>query len=180
VTKVELLSEELGQQTIWEGRQEINILDLSDTSEIFAVGDKIPVGLYDKIRLHVDPNSLEFVPQADFRLPGNVDKIDLNPRGKFEVREDETLWIRLDFDAAKTLAVSNGGILRLVIFADVIDPMAAAVTRRLTRLRGEITEVNGASVVVCHPTITSTDFCPTVTVGAIAGRSTWPLTDMLS
>jgi hypothetical protein len=163
VTKVALLSEEQGQQPIWEGQQEINILDLSDTSEIFAIGEGIPEGLYDKIRLHIDPASLVFEPQADFRLPGNVDKIDLNPRGKFEVRANETLWILLDFGAAKTLAVSNGGIFRPVVFVDVVDALA---TQRLRRLRGEIAEVNDASVVVCHPTVAKADFCSTVTVGA--------------
>ena len=132
VTQVELLSEELGQQTIWEGRQEIDLLELSLNSEIFA-GGEVPTGVYDKIRLHVDPDSLVFVPPADFRLPGNVAKIDLNPRGKFEVSENETLWIQLDFDASKTLAVSNGGILRPVVFVDIIgDSADVSVTQRLT------------------------------------------------
>jgi hypothetical protein len=76
------------------------------------------------------------------------------------------LWIQLDFDVAKTLAVSNSGILRPVVFVDILDPADTSGTQRQTRLRGEIAEVNDTSVVICHPTVANADFCLTVTVGA--------------
>lgn len=164
VTGVELLSEGQGNPLLWDSPEEVDLLELATYAELFAVGTDIPAGLYDKIRLHVDPGSLtlEPSPEAAIRLPG--DKIDLNPRGKFRVSPGETLVVVLDFDAAKSLSISRGGILRPVVFVDVVDGSAPA--QRLTRIRGEVSQVGETSLEVCHPTIARPDYCVNATLGA--------------
>jgi len=178
VEKVELLSQDLGPHTLWQGSEEVDLLALSDHSELFAVADDVPAGPYDKIRLHVADDSLTLIPkdpgkEANYRLPGS--KLDLNPRGRFEVTAGETLYIQLDFDAAKTLAFSNvpkghreEGIFRPVVFVTILgaDSGTGEHSGALTRIRGEIQSADAESFVLCHPTVANADYCATVAVSA--------------
>jgi len=171
VTKIELLSEDLGIHPIWYGSEKIDLLDLSEHAELFAVGE-VPAGLYDKMRLHVGEDSLVLVAkdpatETDYRLPGS--KIDLNPRGKFEVTPGEVLYVEMDFDANKTLAFSKGGIFRPVAFVTVLEPDDGSVddAQKLTRIRGEIESVGTDSFVLCHPNVTTADYCAPVLLGSL-------------
>jgi len=71
-------------------------------------------------------------------------KIDLNPRGDFEVTAGATLSIRIDIDADKSIKLHQAGqsgkcIFRPVVFVDI---MVGAPPRRCPRsIRAEIAEV---------------------------------------
>ena len=138
ITEVSLIpdddSNNSGHVVIFQGEETINLLSLTDFSELFAISNAVPAGEYEKIRLHLkQPNGIELVKKDGLgnvietiypSMPGNG-KLDLNPRGDFHVVADQTLYIQLDIDADKSLHIvqtGNGGYqFRPVIFVDVID-----------------------------------------------------------
>jgi len=138
ITEVSLIpddgSDNNGHVVIFQGEKTINLLSLTDFSELFAISNEVPAGQYEKIRLHLkQPNGIELIKKDDLgnvietvypKMTGNG-KLDLNPRGDFRVVAGQTLYIQLDIDANKSLhivATGNGGYqFRPVIFVDVID-----------------------------------------------------------
>ena len=118
---------------------DINLLDLRDEDFLLTVKKRIPAGRYSKIRLEVEEIYAVGGTCDRFKLPSG--RIDLNPRGKFEVKPGETLAIRLDIDANKSINLHQAGksgkcIFRPVVFVD-IDTITSP--RRCPRiLRGEI------------------------------------------
>ena len=86
----------------------------------------VPVGTYNKVRLEVsDVRAVGGdcdVDGIEIKLPSG--KIDLNPRGTFQVVDGEALAIRLDIDAKKSFLLHTAGnsgkcIFRPVIFVDI-------------------------------------------------------------
>ena len=146
-----------GQVTLFEGEQTLDLLQLGDFSELFAVSDQVPPGSYSKIRMQVsdlvlrdidrDENGNVIVLDEEYpQIVGNG-KIDLNPRGPFDLRSGDVVFIELDFDMEKSLKITETGngklIVRPVIFVDIrTQPRPDA---RLTRIHGEITEIDLAS-----------------------------------
>jgi len=116
---------------------ELDLLAYSDDDFLFTMKRKIPAGTYEKIRLEVSNIVPVDGPCSDMKLPSG--KIDLNPRGTFEVEPDETLAIRLDIDANKSINISGSCNFRPVVFVD-IEPIAWR-TRCPGILKGEITEL---------------------------------------
>jgi hypothetical protein len=121
---------------------EVNLLDLRDEDFLLTIKKRVPAGWYSKIRLEVKEVWSEGGPCATFKLPSN--KIDLNPSGDFEVRAKETLAIRLDIDADKSINLHKAGnsgkcIFRPVVFVD-IDTIKTP-QRCPQILVGEITEL---------------------------------------
>ncbi len=126
------------------GGLKIDLLKFRDDDFLFTVKDSVPAGRYEKIRL--------FVPKIEseggtcdlelIKLPSG--KIDLNPQGSFEVLPGETLAIRLDMDANKSINLHPAGnsgkcIFRPVVFVDIKPgklPQACPinVTGRITQL----------------------------------------------
>lgn len=153
VTIVEvLLLSDGGQVSVFEGSKTVDLLSLRNNTELFSVGTDVPAGRYDKIRLIVDSVMLEecdevgdVVNTIDVSHPSR--KIDLNPRGGFEVRDGELLLIQLDMDAEKSIHVVETGSsgkyrFRPVIFVDVF---AGALPDRLVLLSGEIDSLDLAA-----------------------------------
>ncbi len=102
----------------------INLLDYRDQDYLLTVKKGVPAGFYEKIRLRVADIQVEGGPCAalDIKLPSG--KIDLNPRGGFEVIAGETISIRLDVDANKSINLHEAGssgkcIFRPVVFVDI-------------------------------------------------------------
>ena len=156
ITSVKLLGDD-GQVTLFEGEQTLDLLQLADFSELFAVSDQVPPGSYSKIRMQVsdlvlrdidrDENGTVIVLDEEYpQIVGNG-KIDLNPRGPFDLQSGDVVFIELDFDMEKSLKITETGngklIVRPVIFVDIrTQPRPDA---RLTRIHGEITEIDLAS-----------------------------------
>ncbi|MEJ2725240.1 MAG: DUF4382 domain-containing protein [Deltaproteobacteria bacterium] len=102
----------------------VNLLDYREEDFLLTVKHGVPSGWYEKIRLRV--GEIESVGgECDLqmiKLPSG--KIDLNPRENFYVNWGETLGIRLDFDANKSINLHSAGksgkcIFRPVVFVDI-------------------------------------------------------------
>jgi len=141
ITRILLLSEDEESQSdssdvvIFEGEQTINLLALENYSNLFALSNDVPVGIYHKIRLSLKKEGgIELVKRDDVgeitelhypKLNGNA-KLDLKANIPFEVVADSTLIIQMDIDAKKSINISQTGKgeykFRPVIFVDVITP----------------------------------------------------------
>ena len=128
VTKVLLIPSEKNPNrspvVIYESDEghEVNLLELRDEDFLLTVKKRVPAGWYSKIRLEVKDVWAEGGPCDSFKLPSN--RIDLNPRGDFELSSGETLSIRLDIDADKSINLHEAGksgkcIFRPVVFVDI-------------------------------------------------------------
>jgi hypothetical protein len=156
ITSVKLIGDNQ-QVTLFEGEETLDLLQLADFSELFAVSDQVPPGSYSKIRLQVsdlvlrdtdrDENDNIIVLEEEYpQIVGNG-KIDLNPRGPFQLASGDVVFVELDFDMEKSLKITETGngrlIVRPVIFVDIrTQPRPDA---RLTRIHGEITEIDLAA-----------------------------------
>jgi hypothetical protein len=104
---------------------EVNLLAYRNEDFLFTIQDGIPAGTYEKIRLGIagiEPVGDGPCDDLEVKLPSG--KIDLVPRGAFEVEQGETLGIRLDIDANKSINLHTAGqsgkcIFRPVVFVDI-------------------------------------------------------------
>jgi hypothetical protein len=122
----------------------IDLLAYRDEDFLLGVRHNVPAGRYEKIRLEVasveavgGPCELELI-----KLPSG--KIDLNPRGGFEVRSGESLAIRLDMDAKKSINLHEAGssgkcLFRPVVFVDI--KPGTILQRCPVNLAGTITDL---------------------------------------
>jgi hypothetical protein len=128
VTKVSLIPSDNNPNrspaVIFESEEchEINLLELRDEDFLLTIKKRVPAGWYSKIRLEVKDIWAVGGPCGTFKLPSN--RIDLNPRGDFQVRSGETISIRLDIDANKSINLHEAGnsgkcIFRPVVFVDI-------------------------------------------------------------
>jgi hypothetical protein len=150
VTKAELLSEN-GRVTVFEGERTFNLLELTD-ARIFAIREGVPAGSYNKIRLTLsDIELVDYMGTDDPAddaiyhpsLPGNG-KLDLNPRGSFDVVAGGTLTIQIDMDANKSIHIVKNGNkdeyqFRPVVFIDIITD---DFVERYVKLHGDIEAIN--------------------------------------
>jgi hypothetical protein len=184
VTKAELLSDD-GHVTIFDGsldgNRTYNLLDLTD-AKIFAIREGIPAGTYNKIRLTlseiqlVDYNGSD--KPADYsyyypKLPGNG-KLDLNPRGSFDVVAGGTLTIQIDMDANKSIHIVKKGKkdeynFRPVVFITIVTDK---LFDRYVQLSGDISAIDTTddSFNLCNtdiPVQTSDDKMGTTSNGCV-------------
>lgn len=138
ITEISLLADDGDPVVVFESDDpngwKADLLELRDEDAVVTVKDGIPAGHYSKIRLRVadiqlEPKSeedqeAENVPCVDMeiKLPGG--KIDLNPRGGFDVIPGETIAIRLDIDCDKSIQLHPAGksgkcIFRPVVFVEI-------------------------------------------------------------
>ena len=115
MTKVSLIpapGNAAGQVVIFQSPtpsgHKVDLLAYRDEDFLLGIRGDVPAGRYEKIRLEVanveavgGPCDLELI-----KLPSG--KIDLYPRGGFEVRSGESLAIRLDMDANKSINLHPG------------------------------------------------------------------------
>jgi len=95
----------------------VDLLDLRDEDLLITVKKRVRAQKYEKIRLVISDIEPVGGPCADFKLSSG--KIDLNPRGTFEVVAGETLSVRFDLDANKCMNVSKACNFRPVVFVDI-------------------------------------------------------------
>ncbi|MDH3401495.1 MAG: DUF4382 domain-containing protein, partial [Chromatiales bacterium] len=160
--EVSLLGDE-GHQVIYpqsadDGVMEIDLLSLRQVSDVAFIRE-VPAGMYSKVRLHltgidlVKINELtQEVVTEEVVLVANG-KLDLNPRGEFEVRGGQMLFIELDIDANRSFQAHQSGNgrwhFRPVVFMDIFGDYD---TRRLMRVFGEVTAVDSDAMTF--------DLCP--------------------
>jgi hypothetical protein len=155
ITGVELLGNG-APVSIFDGDKEIDLLELENFYEMLGVSDEVPVGDYDKIRLHVA--SVDLVKEESdgtlsdpisVPVPANG-KIDLNPRGSFTVSADTALLIELDMDAKRSIHVvklGNGDTryrLRPLVFVSVYERQLLDGLVRVHGTIGDIADDNSS------------------------------------
>jgi len=146
VLSILLLGDE-GQEEIWSGEETFDLLNLEHFRDLFAINDEVPAGTYDKVRLRVRDVTLvrgegedaELIP---VKLPANG-KIDLNPKGSFEVPGGGVLLLEIDIDAKRSIHVvetGNGGFrFRPVVFVKVL---GFVDTEKLVRIHGIVRDLD--------------------------------------
>jgi hypothetical protein len=134
-----------GHEDLYNGPEvTFDLLEMSDWADL-AFNTKVLAGQYNKIRIYLtkvvlvdtdDPGNSQQLRQ----LPANG-KIDLNPRGPFEVSPDYTTVIKLDMDAKRSFQVVETGNdklkLRPIIFVDVYQG-SIVLPDRLVRVFGTV------------------------------------------
>jgi hypothetical protein len=156
VTRIQLLSDDGGHVTIFEGNKTFDLLQLSEVSQFFAIADGVPPGPWVKVRLTLD--DLELVRKDDQgdvietfhpHLPGNG-KLDLNPRTMFFVVPGGTLLIEIDMDAKNSIHVVGTGNnkyqFRSVVFVNILEPGALG---KIIRLEGTVAELGDNEFKLC-------------------------------
>ncbi len=146
------------ETVVFNKPQVINLLALQNYSNLLASTD-IATGIYKKIRLQISRVELvKFAgagkPAESYlaKLPANG-KVDLNPRGTFEIFADGHLMIELDVDAEKSILVSkkaNGKYeysFRPVIFVNIVGVDAGET--KLVLLDGVVRAKQGADFQLC-------------------------------
>jgi hypothetical protein len=115
---------------IFSGAMDINVLDLTDVSEVLSCVD-VPAGVYTKIRLSITNPRLVLTSDpatviTDIHLTANGH---LFVSGEFELPEDEFYLIILHFTSLHLVELGNGAyVLTPQVRADVqIDPAVAFV-----------------------------------------------------
>ena len=133
-----------GQQTLFQGSREINLLDLTNYNEPVIFGE-VPADNYTKLRLNID--GLELVPLDGSdpiypALPANG-KIDLLDQDGFDVLPGRTVIIEIDVDANKSIKITGAGNGRKYNFRPVVkvDIMDGGLPDKLARVEGVVKEI---------------------------------------
>jgi hypothetical protein len=154
VTEVILIGD-MGQQTVFEGNQRINLLDLANFSQPIIFGE-VEAGSYTKIRLRIE--NIELVEKGTGmtmypKLPANG-KIDLLDQGGFAVVPGRTLLAEIDIDANKSIHIvgtgSNKYLFRPVVNVNIMDGGLPAKLVRLEGVVAEIFDEPAGSFLLCH------------------------------
>jgi hypothetical protein len=167
VTKVELIGAK-GRFTLFEGREDLDLLSMRDDARLLSLGHEVPAGDWSKIRLHIE--GVELIRRVASRdagtqveCPPDVSadpgfvcesiaptivahgKIDLNPREPITVRGGELVFVQLDLDAKKSIrSVQNRNgnfVFRPVVFVDRF----AVRPDRLVRIAGTVDSIDLAA-----------------------------------
>lgn len=135
-----------GQTELYNGPEiTFDLLEMSEWGDL-AFNSQVLAGTYNKIRLQITEINLyqEGEPDPDTiqNLPANG-KIDLNPRGPFDVSPGVTTVIKLDIDAQRSFLPAQTGMgkmrFRPIIFVEIFHD-ETILPRRLVRAFGEVQE----------------------------------------
>ncbi len=157
VERVDLLGAS-GPTNIFMGPETVDILGMRNYTDLLTIADGVPVGTYAKMRLTLSDLALvecdgEGNPEPESgwdrpKLPGNG-KLDLNPRGSFQVAGGETLIIELDLDMTKSLHLVKAGNSGRWQFRPVIFVTIAPDDTKLVRVFGAVRTVDGTRFELC-------------------------------
>ena len=153
VTSASLLGPD-GPEGIFSGSKTFNLFKLKAGVELMLLDNEVKPGTYDKIRLTVAGNPLlisdKYPDGIDVKLPSG--KIDLNPREEFSIAAGDTVLIKLDWHANKSLKLNKKQlILRPVIFVDVVinDGEIPDPDERIVRASGIVGAIGTDSFELC-------------------------------
>ena len=157
VESIDLLSDSGSPTNVFVGPETVNLLDLRNYTDFFSIDPVVPVGTYSKVRMTLSDLALvqcdaAGVPEPEAgwehpRLPGNG-KLDLNPRGTFQVVGGETLVIELDMDMNKSLHVHQTGNGRWQ-FRPVVFVTIRPDDTKLVRVFGRVENLGATSFELC-------------------------------
>lgn len=157
VERIDLLGGSGTPTNVFTGPETVDVLALRNYSDVFAIAPAVPVGTYSKVRMTLSDLALVECdgagnpePESGWEhpnLPGNG-KLDLNPRGSFEVVGGEALVIELDMDMEKSLHVHQTGNgkwqFRPVIFVTIRPDDS-----KLVRVFGKVSDLGSTTFELC-------------------------------
>jgi hypothetical protein len=146
VDEVSLLSNDGDEFTLFKGTREMDLLALQDIQDLFMVHPEVPVGDYDRIRLHVKDLKLVKADQqpvlSEDIVLGSQTVIIRLADSPLRVFVGETVTVQLDLDVDQSmddLGVSPGRYrFRPVVLVEFL----TGLPTRLVRASGEIVEIN--------------------------------------
>ena len=157
VESIDLLSDTGGPTSVFVGPETVDLLDLRNYTDLFSLDPVVPVGSYSKVRMTLSDLALvecdaTGAPEDSSlwehpRLPGNG-KLDLNPRGTFQVVGGETLVIELDMDMNKSLHLHQTGNGRWQ-FRPVVFVTIRPDDTKLVRVFGRVEDLAGNAFELC-------------------------------
>ena len=169
VVEAILIGDDDGQQTLFQGSEPIDLLNLTNFNEPVVFGE-VNAGIYTKLRLVID--SLELVPKDGGdsifpRLPANG-KIDLLDQSGIEVLPGRTLIVEIDMEANKAIKITRTGNSNKYNFRPVVKAkfMDGGLPDKLARVEGVASEIfadPSGSFRLCD--IDTPDSCIDVTTG---------------
>lgn len=155
-TAIDLLGTS-GPANLYTGTRTVDLLAMRNFSDFFTIDPDVPIGTYEKVRLTLSDLALvecdgtgQPEPEAGWEhphLPGNG-KLDLNPRGAFEVVGGETLVVEVDLDMQKSLHLHQAGNGRWQ-FRPVVFVTIRPDARRLVRVFGSARSLGAAAFELC-------------------------------
>jgi len=142
---------------VFTGPETVDVLALRNFTDVFAVNTAVPVGTFNKVRLTLSDLALVECDAAGLsepesqwdhpKLPGNG-KLDLLPRGSFQVVGGETLVIQLDLDMEKSLHLHQTGNGRWQ-FRPVVFVTISPDDTKLVRVFGTARDLDGSGFELC-------------------------------
>jgi hypothetical protein len=157
VERIDLLGTSGSPTNVFVGPETVDLLAMRNYTDFFSIDTAVPIGSYEKVRLTLSDLALVECddagnPESEAgwdhpRLPGNG-KMDLNPRGMFEVVGGETLVIELDVDMNKSLHVHQTGNGRWQ-FRPVIFVAISPDDSKLVRVFGEVRNLGATTFELC-------------------------------
>jgi hypothetical protein len=157
VERIDLFGGSGTPTNVFTGPATVDVLALRNYSDVLAIAPAVPVGTYSKVRMTLSDLALVECdgagnpePESGWehpKLPGNG-KLDLNPRGSFQVAGGETLVIELDLDMEKSLHLHQTGNGRWQ-FRPVIFVTIRPDDTRLVRVYGEARDLDGTTFELC-------------------------------
>ena len=152
---ISFLSEDDGKETIvFEEEKVINLLSLQNYSNLLTT-TLISAGTYNKIRLHVSQVELvKLNPDGSIlstdiaKLPANG-KIDLNPKGSFDVVDGGHLMIELDVDAEKSIHIVQTGNGKFIFLPVIFVNILGDENLKLVILNGRVFSKSASSFLLC-------------------------------
>ncbi|MDH3409546.1 MAG: DUF4382 domain-containing protein, partial [Gammaproteobacteria bacterium] len=170
VVEAILIGGDDGQQSLFQGSEPIDLLDLTNFNEPIVFGE-VTAGIYTKLRLVID--ALELVPKDGTdsifpKLPANG-KIDLLDPSGIEVLPGRTLLVEVDMEANKAIKITRTGNSNKYNFRPVVKAnfMVGGLPDKLARVEGVASEIfadPAGSFKLCD--IETPDSCIDVTTGA--------------
>ncbi len=142
VSEISLLPEGEGAPVViyeTNNPERIDLLTLREDDLLLTVNSSVPAGVYQKLRLTVNSVEGQQAGQlVDFHLSSG--KIDLNPKGAIDAKPGETLSLRLDIDAEKSIHMAGPNYnFRPVVFVDAGTMQNPLPCHHL--IKGDITEL---------------------------------------
>ncbi len=170
VVEAILIGGDDGQQSLFQGSEPIDLLNLTNFNEPIVFGE-VTAGIYTKLRLVID--ALELVPKDGTdsifpKLPANG-KIDLLDPSGIEVLPGRTLLVEVDMEANKAIKITRTGNsnkynFRPVVKANFMD--GDLLPDKLARVEGVASEIfanPAGNFKLCD--IETPDSCIAVTTG---------------
>lgn len=165
VQSIDLLGDG-GHANVFTGPETVDVLALRNFTDVFTVNTSVPIGTFNKIRLTLSDLALVECdaagvpePQSQWdhpKLPGNG-KLDLLPRGSFQVVGGEALVIQLDLDMGKSLHLHQTGSDRWQ-FRPVVFVTISPDDTKLVRVFGTVRDLEGGEFELCpNGPVSSTD-----------------------